>query len=103
MKIYKVKAPNGNIYRVSAPEGETDEDIFGFVQEQIRTQNQAAGKTEQEAVNSSEYGTENSYESENAPWYRDLADVSVGFTSGVSKAAGAIVCLLYTSPSPRDS
>lgn len=93
MKIYKVKAPNGNIYRVSAPEGETDEDIFGFVQEQIRTQNQAAGKTEQEAVNSSEYGTENSYESENAPWYRDLADVSVGFTSGVSKAAGAIVGL----------
>ena len=40
-----------------------------------------------------EYGTEASYKSENASPLRDVADVGVGFASGVSKAAGAIVGL----------
>ena len=93
MKIYNVKAPDGNTYRIRAPEGETDEDIFGFVQEQLRMQNRAAGKTEQEAINSKEYGTENSYESYNPSAARDVADVGVGLLSGSAKALGAIAGL----------
>jgi len=91
VRIYKVKAPDGNIYKVQAPEGEKEEDIFRFVQEQLRTQNQAAGKTPQEAVNTTEYGygDENFYESENPVWYKDVKDVGVGFASGLSRAAGA--------------
>ena len=91
MRIYKVQAPDGNIYKVQAPEGEKDEDIFRFVQEQLRVQNQAAGKTPQEAVSSTQYGygDENFYESENPSALRDIADVATGFTSGLSRAAGA--------------
>ena len=91
MRIYKVKAPDGNVYKVQAPEGEKEEDIFRFVQEQLRVQNQAAGKTPQEAVSSTQYGygDENFYESENPSALRDIADVATGFTSGLSRAAGA--------------
>ena len=95
MRIYNVQAPDGNTYRVQAPEGEKDEDIFRFVEEQLRTQNQAAGKTPQEAVSTTEYGygDENFYESENPSALRDVADVGVSVASGLSKAFGATVGL----------
>lgn len=35
MPIYTIKAPNGKIYEVSAPEGASQEDVYGYVQQQV--------------------------------------------------------------------
>ena len=75
MATYNVTSPDGKSYTVNAPEGTEKEALYRYVQEQLRTQNRAAGKTTQEAVSSTGYGEENSYESYNPSPARDVADV----------------------------
>ena len=41
MPIYTVQAPDGNIYKVEAPEGATQEQIFGFVSSQMAMRQRA--------------------------------------------------------------
>jgi len=89
MASYTVTLPDGRSYTIEAPDGTTDIQAYQYLQQSLRAEgNQGAGRTDP-----IEYGTEESFESENAPWYRDVADVGVGFLSGVSNAAGAIVGL----------
>ena len=89
MASYTVTLPDGRSYTIEAPDGTTDIQAYQYLQQSLRAEgNQGAGRTDP-----IEYGTEESFKSENAPWYQDVADVGVGFLSGVSNAAGAIVGL----------
>ena len=90
MATYNVTSPDGRTFTVNAPAGTSEEELFKYVQSQLYTQPQAVGRTAQEAI---EPYTEDWYESENPKWYKDVKDVGVGFASGVSKAAGALVGL----------
>jgi len=92
-KAFTINAPNGRTYTVNAPEDTEQEELFRYVQSQIALSGTGAPEGPVGSAAPIEYGTEASYKSENAPWYQDVADVGVGFTSGVSKAAGAIVGL----------
>ena len=94
MAVYNITSPDGRSFRINAPAGTEKEKLFEYVQSQIALEG-GVGSSEGpvDGPRTIEYGTEESYKSENAPWYQDVADVGVGFTSGVSKAAGAIVGL----------
>ena len=92
MAIFNVTAPNGKTYRVDAPEGTEEEQLYRYVQTIMgEDTTQYGGPVD--VPQTIEYGTEASYESYNPSALRDVADVGVGFLSGVSKAAGAVVGL----------
>jgi len=92
MAVFKVNAPDGNVYNVTAPDGTKEEDLYRYVQTQIINKgglsDGAAG-----GPKPAEYGTEESYESENPDAWRDVTDVGTAFASGAYRAVGSIVGL----------
>ncbi len=92
MAVYNVTAPNGRNYRVTAPAGTEEEQLYRYVQS-IMAKDASGLSGPVGGPQTIEYGTEASYKSENAPWYRDLADVGVAGGSGVVKATSALIGL----------
>ncbi len=84
MAIFKVQAPNGEVYKVDAPDNATQEQLFRYVKSQMNSGTLASPNQEEEGYQ---------YESEATGIARDVADVGVGLVSGTAKAAGAVVSL----------
>ena len=90
--IHKIKAPDGQIYQINAPENTTKEQAMAWF---INEYNAGRAKKPKQAEVTQPVQPPNVEEKINPSLLDRAKNLAIGSTMGLG-------CLLYTSPSPRD-
>ena len=102
MAIFRIETEDGSVYKIEAPEGTTDAQAYHYLQSSLKQeqpQGGLSGQVDYTSMSQEELDRQVAEEqqlaaeAEETSWGRDVADVGVGFASGVPKAAGALVSL----------